>query len=456
MTTDPKELLAIADDIENAKVDGSSDYDEQAIHWATRIRTFAHRLTTNEGHKESDWETYNQGFMAGEIAGRIATRQPASDAGKVGDEQAWIAARGDGIETDVLEQQLSPFASKDCRECDGTGVFYGNVCVCACVISKLETVGAGITGWRDENGLRIYSVQPYGDYLEPVEFVALKDARGGEVTDAMAQRYLAAYDAKALSGEPSLGECIKAGLTAAMPTCKEVTEQDAERVLDAYVGICIDQHSEHATKEHRIAAMREALASAGIAARGGEVTEEMAVGLNNEEFLLVESYRHNWATDRNSVHSRMLRLVERLLIALQSIRTECQQCKELTDADIDRAFAQFFVSVSKAPMVELRKQLRDAIQSLNGERPSRIENRKDVERLDWLEQHEARLVSHRERSNDEYTIWWCVTDRSGKKSISGHPLGNPRAAIDAAIDKARKGNPDGRIRRGDEGFGECR
>lgn len=56
----------------------------------------------------------------------------------------------------------------------------------------------------------------------------------------------------------------------------------------------------------------------------------------------------------------------------------------------------------------------------------------DKERLDWLEKNEAHLVTDRERLNKvEYCIWWRVVNRN--KSLSGHPLGSPREAIDAAI-----------------------
>lgn len=61
----------------------------------------------------------------------------------------------------------------------------------------------------------------------------------------------------------------------------------------------------------------------------------------------------------------------------------------------------------------------------------------DTERLNWLEESESHLVSHRESfgvddPESEYSIWWNVTDHKGKKSISGHPIGDARIAIDTA------------------------
>lgn len=57
----------------------------------------------------------------------------------------------------------------------------------------------------------------------------------------------------------------------------------------------------------------------------------------------------------------------------------------------------------------------------------------DAERLDWLENNEAVVSSHREEIDEgEYAIFWQVADRLRKKSLSGHPLGSPRDALDAA------------------------
>ena len=59
----------------------------------------------------------------------------------------------------------------------------------------------------------------------------------------------------------------------------------------------------------------------------------------------------------------------------------------------------------------------------------------DSARLDWLESNELALCSEREGfGDDEYGIWWRVVRVKAIKgdSISGHPLGSVRAAIDAA------------------------
>lgn len=56
----------------------------------------------------------------------------------------------------------------------------------------------------------------------------------------------------------------------------------------------------------------------------------------------------------------------------------------------------------------------------------------DGEMLDWLEAKHFTLHASRESAgDDELTLWWQVQD--SKKSISGHPLGNARAAIAAAM-----------------------
>ena len=39
----------------------------------------------------------------------------------------------DGTLSEEQLLQLSNAAKEDCRDCDGKGIFYGNVCVCRCV-----------------------------------------------------------------------------------------------------------------------------------------------------------------------------------------------------------------------------------------------------------------------------------------------------------------------------------
>lgn len=59
----------------------------------------------------------------------------------------------------------------------------------------------------------------------------------------------------------------------------------------------------------------------------------------------------------------------------------------------------------------------------------------DTKRLDFIDENEISLVSHREQVGDgEYSIWWTAC--KDEKSISGHPLGYVRDAIDAAHLKA--------------------
>jgi len=67
----------------------------------------------------------------------------------------------------------------------------------------------------------------------------------------------------------------------------------------------------------------------------------------------------------------------------------------------------------------------------------------DAARLDWLEANEADLVTHRESENEagEYSIWWNVVKRG--ESISGHPLGEVREAIDFAMNLTAKLGADG-------------
>jgi len=78
---------------------------------------------------------------------------------------------------------------------------------------------------------------------------------------------------------------------------------------------------------------------------------------------------------------------------------------------------------------------------LNEVTPLKAEQAKDAaedaELLDWLEEKHYALHPIKEAAgDDQYTLWWQVTDK--RKSISGHPLGNIRAAIRAAIAAERK------------------
>lgn len=67
----------------------------------------------------------------------------------------------------------------------------------------------------------------------------------------------------------------------------------------------------------------------------------------------------------------------------------------------------------------------------------------DAERFAFLESEEASLLPHREWAHGKsvWHVWWAVVKR--RRSISGHPLGSPREAIDAAI--ARKETNKGKI-----------
>jgi hypothetical protein len=76
-----------------------------------------------------------------------------------------------------------------------------------------------------------------------------------------------------------------------------------------------------------------------------------------------------------------------------------------------------------------------AIEELKAE-VARLKQPVSEDRLKWLAEHEADLITHRQKSADGgWWIWWNVVKRG--RSISGHPLGSPEAAIDAAILAAR-------------------
>lgn len=55
----------------------------------------------------------------------------------------------------------------------------------------------------------------------------------------------------------------------------------------------------------------------------------------------------------------------------------------------------------------------------------------DTDRLEWLIENHVSLTAVKEDCGEEVALWWQVTD--GKKSLSGHPVADPREAIDAAV-----------------------
>jgi hypothetical protein len=67
----------------------------------------------------------------------------------------------------------------------------------------------------------------------------------------------------------------------------------------------------------------------------------------------------------------------------------------------------------------------------------------DSDRLDWLAKNHASLSAIKEPWDEGVTaLWWQVTQ--GKKSLSGHVLSDPRAAIDAAMrGQNRRGKAQG-------------
>lgn len=77
--------------------------------------------------------------------------------------------------------------------------------------------------------------------------------------------------------------------------------------------------------------------------------------------------------------------------------------------------------------------------------PAHTSEARDAELLDWLRVNEFDLVTRREDiGEDEYAIWWFVVDyrkstRTNLHTVSGHPLGSPREAIIAAMERQNEG-----------------
>lgn len=59
------------------------------------------------------------------------------------------AERGEAVEVSVLREQLKGIADTSCRNCDGSGIFYGNVALCSCVLHKIAPPpAAGVPNQR--------------------------------------------------------------------------------------------------------------------------------------------------------------------------------------------------------------------------------------------------------------------------------------------------------------------
>lgn len=95
----------------------------------------------------------------------------------------------DYIHVSVLRGQLMVYADQACRECEGSGVYYGNVCVCGCILdalpmSAVEAQGERVQGEACPCG-KASCVEPWepgcglGTSAEHAQ-VAAEPARGGE------------------------------------------------------------------------------------------------------------------------------------------------------------------------------------------------------------------------------------------------------------------------------------
>ncbi|MBQ3302539.1 MAG: hypothetical protein IJI03_12270 [Rudaea sp.] len=137
---------------------------------------------------------------------------------------------------------------------------------------------------------------------------------------------------------------------------------------------------------------------------------------------------------------------------LETARAELwRKCRDLVGSLITKSAIIAEQSVRIAELADEIRSLRnwtDGEKQAFRERITELEAsqdevvRRDAERLTWLEENEAHLVSHRESfgvddPECQYSIWWNVV-RDGD-SISGHPLGSLREAIDAAVAAAKGG-----------------
>lgn len=107
--------------------------------------------------QDVDSSAYNKEFSAWSFSVREKHAAILDDEGDGGE----VAS---GVNPDELYAQLAPFADPACRDCDGRGVFYGNVCVCGCVMTKLQATHparSGVVSDEDvEEALKIWNDAP--------------------------------------------------------------------------------------------------------------------------------------------------------------------------------------------------------------------------------------------------------------------------------------------------------
>lgn len=114
--------------------------------------------------------------------------------------------------------------------------------------------------------------------------------------------------------------------------------------------------------------------------------------------------------------------------------TQAETRKEVL-SDIDPVVLEVW-KIQGRKVGAMLREAQSAVEELQ-ERLDDTPSPSDSEMLDWLEaQHFSLHASREPAGDDEITLWWQVVDR--KKSISGHPLGNARDAIRAAMKEAKK------------------
>ncbi len=107
-----------------------------------------------------------------------------------------------------------------------------------------------------------------------------------------------------------------------------------------------------------------------------------------------------------------------------------------TDDEIMELAVRYFGEQAAHASTGLKRFAR-ALLAQQSQEPKAEDSPSDAELLDWLEEkHYALHPIKEDQGDDTCTLWWQVTDKD--KSISGHPLGNIRAAIRAARAAERK------------------
>lgn len=146
----------------------------------------AHRLLEwNRSQPEPPIAIGREYEVAAALAMFAALASPAGEDGETATPCCPPEDLSDYIHVTVLRDQLSRHAEPTCRECDGQGLYMGNVCVCNCITDTLASRAPTAEGTREgfAGFIRSSGAEKDAAMLEVADAAIAKQSRtreGGE------------------------------------------------------------------------------------------------------------------------------------------------------------------------------------------------------------------------------------------------------------------------------------